>query len=170
MEYPVLDYPVLLILPVAMVVAGAMDLLTMTISNRISLALIAGFCVAAPLAGLSPHLMLMHVAAGALVLVIGILMFARGWLGGGDAKLMAAGSLWIGMAQLLNFFYWMAMTGGVLAFIILLYRRTPVPMFAGHPWAEKLHSNESGIPYGIAIAGGALAFYPSTPIFHGLVL
>lgn len=160
-----LEYPLFLVFPAAMAFAGAMDLLTMTIPNRISLALVAGFVVAAPVAGLSLEAFLMHVACGLAILALGVGMFALRWLGGGDAKLMAASALWIGFDNLLLYFTQVAILGGVLALAILAYRRIPVGALPTPEWALRLHQQGSGIPYGLAIAGGALWIYPQTPWF-----
>src|SRR5207342_1612468 len=80
----------LLLFPALMAFAAASDLLNMTISNRISLALVGGFAVLAVVCGLSPQTIAAHAAAGLLVLAIGFALFARGLVGGGDAKLAAA--------------------------------------------------------------------------------
>lgn len=160
-----LEYPLWLIFPAVMAFAGAMDLLTMTIPNRISIGLTAAFLVAAPLAGLSLHDFGLHVASGLLVLTVGIGMFAMGWLGGGDAKLMSAAALWVGYENLLVYFTEVAVLGGVLAIAILAYRRIPAAAFPCPEWALRLHQQGGGIPYGLAIAGGALWIYPSTPWF-----
>lgn len=164
------ESPLFLAFPAAMTFAGAMDLLTMTIPNRISIALAAAFVVAAAVAGLTVEQLAMHLAAFALVLVIGIAMFAAGWLGGGDAKLMAVAGLWIGFDNLLDYFTQVALLGGVLAILILAYRRTPATSLpvAVPPWAERLHKQGGGMPYGIAIAGAALWIYPKTPWFSAL--
>lgn len=53
----------------------------MTIPNRVSLALIAAFAVAAVFAGMPLMTVGAHVLAGLLFLVIGIFMFSMGWLG-----------------------------------------------------------------------------------------
>lgn len=164
-----LDYPLLLLFPAAMAFAGAMDFLTMTIPNRISLALLAGFFVAAPLAGFTPEVFAMHLAAGAMILAIGIVMFSLRWLGGGDAKLMAAASLWIGFPNLVPYFAYVAILGGVLAIVMLIYRRVPATLLPGHEWAWRLHDNDKGMPYGLAIAGAAMLIYPKTAIFQALV-
>lgn len=160
-----LEFPLLLIFPAAMAFAGAMDLLTMTIPNRVSIVLIAGFVVAAPMAGMTLDAVLNHVAAGALILAIGIVMFSRGWLGGGDAKLMASAALWVGMDMLLTYFAQVALFGGLLAILILLYRRLPFDAWKLPPWALTLHAKDKGIPYGLAIAAAALVIYPKTPWF-----
>lgn len=94
------EYPVLMIFPVAMAFAGAMDFFTMTIPNRVSILLIGAFAVAAVVAGMPLTAVANHVLAGILLLACGIVMFSRGWLGGGDAKLLAAAALWIGFDNL----------------------------------------------------------------------
>jgi len=145
-----------------MAFAGAMDLLTMTIPNRISIALVAAFFVTAILIGLPPQQILMHIAAGALILAAGIALFAVGGFGGGDAKLLAAGALWIGFEGLLPYLINVTLFGGLVAIAVLLYRRIPATVLPIPDWAVRLHTRKSGIPYGIAIACSALAAYPQT--------
>ena len=162
-EYPLLL--ALLVFPVAMAFAGAMDLLTMTIPNRISLALLAAFLVAAPLTGMPVSVFLSHVAVGTAVLAAGIAMFAFGWMGGGDAKLLAAAALWIGFDNLAMYLAQVAILGGVLAILLLAYRRFPMDGWPLPGWALRLHGQGTGIPYGLAIAGAALKIYPETAWF-----
>lgn len=159
------EYPLLLVFPAAMAFAGAMDLLTMTIPNRISIGLLAAFLIAAPLAGLSLDDFASHIGAGALILAIGIAMFSMGWLGGGDAKLMAAAALWMGFDKLLPYFVQVAVFGGLLSILILLYRRIPFDAWRLPQWALTLHRKDNGIPYGLAIAAAALVIYPKTTWF-----
>jgi prepilin peptidase CpaA len=146
-----------------MAFAAAMDLLTMTIPNRISLAAAGAFFVAAPLMGMPPGEIMMHIAAGALVLVVGIVLFAIGGFGGGDAKLLAAGALWVGLDQLVVFLTLTAVLGGVLALAILYYRKLPLLGIYAPDWAMDLHKPGTGIPYGIAIAASGLLVLPVTP-------
>src|SRR5215203_2638192 len=91
----------LLLFPALMAFAASSDLLTMTISNRLSLILCGGFFALAFASGMSGADMLSHVGAGALVLVVAFGCFARGWMGGGDAKLAAATALWLGFDYLM---------------------------------------------------------------------
>ncbi len=164
-------FALFLIFPAAMVFAGSMDLFTMTIPNRISIGMIIGFLVAAPFSSLSLTAFLWHLAAGATMLVVGILMFSRGWLGGGDAKLLAAASLWLGFERLFEYLLYVAMAGGALAFLILLYRSLAPPVWLfNQEWAMRLHAKTGGIPYGIAIAAGGLCVYPSTVWFTSLAV
>ncbi|MDX2204350.1 MAG: prepilin peptidase [Hyphomicrobiaceae bacterium] len=159
----------LFLLPAAVAFAAAMDLFTLTIPNRISLVMLAGFIPAAWYAGLDLWGIVDHVAAGAVVLVIGFGLFARGVFGGGDAKLLAAISLWVGLENLLSYMFWVAMVGGLLAVAFTIGRQFPLPrQFLGQPWAHRLHKQGGGIPYGVALAFAALLVYPQTVWFHAM--
>lgn len=159
----VLDLVRLLLFPALMAFAAASDLLTMTISNRVSLALAAGFVVLALLGGMGPYDLLLHLAAGAALLIVAFGCFACGWIGGGDAKIASAAALWFGFGHLLNYLLYASLFGGILTLALLQFRQWPLPyMLAGHPWLARLHAKESGIPYGIALALGALMIYPDT--------
>lgn len=155
----------MLVFPAAMIFAAMSDLTTMTIPNRVSIALAAAFVLVCPLAGLPLQDIGLHVAAGALMLVIGIVLFAGGILGGGDAKLMAAASLWVGFPLLLQFVMWVALAGGLLAIAILLLRRIPADKLKGPAWLHRLNNKEQGIPYGVAIAVAALIQFPNTTLY-----
>src|ERR1700690_145502 len=159
----ILDVGRLLLFPALMAFAAASDLFTMTISNRVSLALAAGFLALALASGMAPSDILMHLAAGSIVLVGAFACFAFGWIGGGDAKVAAGAALWLGFSHLLNYLVYASLFGGVLTLILLQFRQWPLPYaLAGQPWLLKLHAKESGIPYGIALAVGALLIYPET--------
>ncbi|HYS45622.1 MAG TPA: prepilin peptidase [Rhizomicrobium sp.] len=159
----ILDIARLLLFPALMAFAAASDLFTMTISNRVSLALAAGFLALALLSGMGPYDILTHIGAGAAVLVIAFACFAMGWIGGGDAKVAAAAALWFGFGHLMDYLLHASLFGGALTLLLLQFRQWPLPYaFAGQAWLLKLHAKESGIPYGIALAIGALAIYPET--------
>lgn len=163
------EYPLLFVFPLAMAYAAASDLLTMTIPNRISLMLIAAFLVLGPLSGMSFQVFGQHLATGAAVLAVGIVLFSLRIFGGGDAKLLAAASLWLGVDHLGLFLGYTAIIGGILCIVILAYRRVPAEAFALPGWAVRLHLPKSGIPYGIAISGGALMVYPKTQLYMAFV-
>ncbi|THD63800.1 MAG: peptidase [Bradyrhizobium sp.] len=159
----ILDIARLMLFPALMAFAAASDLFTMTISNRVSLALAAGFLVLALMSGMAPYDILSHVGAGAIVLVVAFGCFAMGWVGGGDAKVAAAAALWFGFGYLLNYLLYASLFGGALTLLLLQFREWPLPYpFASQAWLLKLHAKESGIPYGIALAIGALMIYPET--------
>lgn len=160
------DLAILTVFPAAVAFAGAMDLFTMTIPNRISLALVAGFAVLAPFAGLGVGDMASHAGAGLLVLAIGVLLFIPGWIGGGDAKLTAAVALWLGFDNLIGYLFFVALAGGALTILFLKVRATPLPLcVCTQPWAVRLHDRRTGVPYGVALAAGALLVYPHTAWF-----
>jgi prepilin peptidase CpaA len=161
-------YALLLVFPFAMAFAAASDLLTMTIPNRLSVALVLAFLVIAPVAGLTWQDILAHIGVGAAMLVAGFAMFAMGWMGGGDAKLLAAAALWLGGDPIMLFLGYATIFGGILAVVILVYRSLPAEALPLPGWALRLHAKGGSIPYGIAIAAGALAVYPSTPWFTAL--
>ena len=164
------EFAILTVFPFAVAFAGAMDLFTMTIPNRISLAMVAAFAVLAPLAGLGLGAMAYHAGAGLLVLAIGVLLFIPGWIGGGDAKLAAAVALWLGFENLFSYLFCVALAGGSLAFLFMRVRAHPLPVFVcAQPWAVRLHDRRSGVPYGIALAAGALLVYPTTSWFASLI-
>ncbi len=154
----------LLLFPAMMAFAASSDLLTMTISNRVSLALIAGFFLMAAMIGMTPEQAMWHAGTAACVLTVTFIFFARGWIGGGDAKLAAATALWIGPEQLMNYFLYASILGGILTLLMIRFRLIPLPGFlVGREWAERLHRLDAGVPYGIALAAAALMVYPDTP-------
>jgi len=153
----------LLLFPALIAFAASSDLLTMTISNRISLALAAGFLVLAAISGMGFAEIGMHFAAAALVLVVGFACFSFGWIGGGDAKLAAAIALWFGFDYLLEYLVYASLFGGALTLLLIQFRLLPLPaLFARQPWIMRLHEKGGGVPYGIALAAAALMVYPQT--------
>ncbi len=160
----VIDLVRLILFPTIMAFAASSDLLTMTISNRVSIILVAGFLALALMSGMAPAEVLSHVGAGALVLVVAFGFFTRGWIGGGDAKLAAATAMWLGFGYLLNYLVYASLLGGGLTLMLIEFRLVPLPgLLAGQFWAQRLHRQDGDIPYGIALAGAALLIYPDTP-------
>jgi len=159
----ILDVARLLLFPALMAFAAASDLFTMTIPNRVSLALAAGFLALAFATGMAFSDILSHLGAGAVVLSASFVCFAFGWIGGGDAKVAAAAALWFGFGHLLEYLVYASLFGGALTLLLLQLRQWPLPYaLTGQVWLLKLHAKESGIPYGIALAVGALVVYPET--------
>jgi prepilin peptidase CpaA len=153
----------LLLFPALMAFAASSDLLTMTISNRLSLALAGGFFLLIAVTGMSPYAIGMHLAAATVVLVVAFIFFSQGWIGGGDAKLAAATALWFGFDHLLDYLIYASLFGGALTLAIIQFRKIPLPaVLARQNWILRLHETDGGIPYGIALAAAALAVYPKT--------
>ena len=153
----------LLVFPALMAFAASSDLFTMTISNRVTLALVGGFVAMAFISGMSPADVLAHAGAAATVLAVTFLFFSRGWIGGGDAKLAAATALWLGFDHLMGYVLYASIFGGVLTLAMIRFRLMPLPqMLADQDWVKRLHRLDGGVPYGIALAAAALLIYPHT--------
>jgi len=153
----------LLVFPALMAFAASSDLFTMTISNRVTLALVGGFVAMAVISGMSPSDVLAHAGAAATVLVATFLFFTRGWIGGGDAKLAAATALWFGFDHLLVYLLYASIFGGALTLMMIRFRLMSLPqVLADQEWVNRLHRPNSGVPYGIALAAAALLIYPDT--------
>ena len=160
----IIDYLIFSIFPLGMAYAAASDVFTMTIPNRVVLIVGAAFFAAAPfLPGMDLSTFGLHLAAGAVVLVVSFALFGFGWIGGGDAKIAAVAAMWIGLPHTLEFLVWTSLVGGGLTLVLMIARRRLLPAFAvRQEWIMRLHDSESGVPYGVALAAGALIVYPQT--------
>lgn len=159
----------LLVFPLLMAFAASSDLLTMRISNKVVLALVAGFFVLALIVGMPLDRLGAHIACGALVLAVAFAFFALRWIGGGDAKLAAATALWLGFGLTLPYLVYAALLGGALTLLILALRRWPItPRLGRIGWIARLHDARQGVPYGIALAAAGLITYSDTAIFRHL--
>ncbi|MFI4933201.1 MAG: prepilin peptidase [Caulobacterales bacterium] len=165
---------VLLVYAALVIIAALKDLSTFTIPNWISAALAIAFVPAALIIGLThgaSGLSLamsigLNLALGLGVLVLAAGMFALGWVGGGDAKLMAASALWIGLPGLAPFALYTGLAGGALALGLLALRSAWLrPLAAAGPaWTRRLATPGEAAPYGVAIAFGALAAFAAHPM------
>jgi prepilin peptidase CpaA len=158
---------ILVLFPALMTFSASSDLFTMTIPNRLCVALVVGYLALALAVGMPPKAIAIDFSCGLAMLVLTFVMFSRGWIGGCDAKLAAATALWLGWALIFDYGLIASVLGGVLTLGLLLGRRAPLPDWAArHRWVARLHSAESGIPYGIALAAAGLLLYPQTQIWQ----
>ncbi len=158
-----LDIALILFFPFFMAFAAASDLVSMTISNKVSLALMIGFMAFAVLIGMPLAAIAWHWAMFALVLLIGFALFSFGAVGGGDAKLAASTALWLGWEHSFSYFVIAAFLGGLLTLAMLKLRSVPLhPAIARIDWVARLYRADEGIPYGIALAIAAIMVYPQT--------
>jgi prepilin peptidase CpaA len=162
-----IEFFALLVFPALMAFAASSDLLTMKIPNRVAIALTAAYLGFAVFLQIPLETIALHLACGALVLAITFSMFCFGWMGGGDAKLAAATSVWLGWSLVLDYGLIASIAGGLLTLAILLARQWPLPApLMGHRWIERLHDARTGIPYGIALAFAGLVIYPQTEVWR----
>ena len=158
----------LAVFPAGVIAAALKDATSFTIPNWIPAVLVLAF----PAAALAAHLTLgeagMSVLAAFAALLAGMAMFALGWCGGGDAKLMAAAALWLGLPGLAPFLLATGLAGGALALGLVTARQGPLSILAagGPAWLGRLLTPGEDLPYGLAIAVGALAAFP----FSALVM
>jgi len=144
-----------------LIYAASSDIARYIIPNWVSIALVAIFPAAALAHGMAWGEIGMHVVFGAAVLAIGFFLFAANIFGGGDAKLLAAASVWTGFTAFTPFILWTAVAGGLMAAALLAARQfvratDTMPSFVNH-----LLQKQNGIPYGVAIMAGGLMAIPS---------
>ena len=144
----------LIVLGCAMLAAAVEDAARLRISNLTVVVVLLGAIAAALIKGPSWDLW-QNVAVFFIVLALGTAAFSARWLGGGDVKLFAAAALWFDFSSALTFVVLVLLSGGAVAIGYLLSRPfRPVP--PGGKMARR-------IPYGIAIAVGALAMISLNP-------
>ena len=145
----------LLVLATLLVVAAVIDARTFTISNKLNLvvALLAPvYWMAVPLS-LWPEVPL-QIAAAVIVFLLFAGLFYAGLMGGGDVKLAAALALWFPPGLTIKFIVLMSLAGGVLTLGLLVWHRA------------KRREGRPEIPYGVAIAFGALAILAQPYLNH----
>ncbi|MBO0332919.1 prepilin peptidase [Sneathiella sp. CAU 1612] len=167
-------------MPVLMMSAGGLvlvaaiwDVFSRRIPNMLPLIIAALYLLQASIAGDWSSLP-WHLLCGMGVLVVGIMIFALGWLGGGDVKLLAALALWAGPDHLVLLLLMTCLAGGILALIYVLpviLSRNPavsgvIDWFFMKVLKKPAPLLQTGkalglqLPYGVAIAAaGFVVFY-----------
>lgn len=87
--------------------------------------------------------MVLQLGLAGLVFTIFAAMFAFGWMGGGDVKLLAALALWLPWQALLLMLVIMSFAGGILTLGMVV-------------WSKLKRGPNPEIPYGVAIAFSGL--------------
>ena len=149
----------LLVLLFLVVAASFYDLLTYTIPNTLNAVIAVLFPLYAVAAGFGLAEVASHGAVAFAILVAGILMFARGWIGGGEAKVVGVTAPAEGPTRpLLDFFVVSAIAGAGLGLMLLSFRRLPLPAsLLRIGWLRQLHDPKMGVPYGVAFGMGLVA-------------
>lgn len=128
------------------------DMLTFEIPDMLSIALAAlaiAYGIATP-----GFAWLSHFGATALVFCVGLFIFSRGWMGGGDIKLLTGLAAWSGLEGLGLQLTATALAGGGLA-IILLILRHGLPLAVAEPERlPRLFHRDAPLPYAVAIGIG----------------
>ncbi|AXJ96821.1 MULTISPECIES: prepilin peptidase [unclassified Sphingomonas] len=86
----------------------------------------------------------LQLGVGAAVFALFAGIFAAGWMGGGDVKMIGALALWLPPGGVLSMLMLMAIAGGAITIV----------MVADSRWRRREGAVE--VPYGVAIAAAAL--------------
>jgi prepilin peptidase CpaA len=148
------------------ILAAQRDVVSYVIPNWISAALVATFPLAAFATGLPLLSVAVHAGVGVTALLVGMGLFALRVIGGGDAKLLAAVMLWLGWPAGLSAILVMGLAGGALALGLQALRASALRpyLLSGPAWITRLAEPGEAAPYGVAIALGALAAFPNSPL------
>lgn len=140
-----LHYGLLIALAIGLLFAAFTDIRERRIANWLNLAIAAGAPVFWWTSGLSlwPDVAWqIGVALAAFTCLCGL--FALGWMGGGDVKLLTVLALWVTPTHFMQLLVIMAIVGGILTIVMAA-------------WHFMMNQKERlAIPYGVAIAAGAL--------------
>lgn len=147
-----LAYAGLLVMAISVLASAGFDLWRFEIPDTLTITIIAG----AVLFGLgTPGFdWASHAAAGGAFFAFGLLAFARGWLGGGDVKIMTGCACWATLGTIIEQQVLIALAGGVLALALLLVRRSLKLAGVTGEDAPRLVRVGADLPYAVAIAGG----------------
>ena len=147
--------------PLFLICAAVQDVLVRRIANGFILVLAASFIAAALAAGMPWNVVGLHAATGAGILLAGFVIFAFGLFGGGDAKLLAASALWLGLPALPALLMITVAVGAILALAVLGWSLIILDgEIRGSRLMGRLGAFKPDVPYGFAIAAGALMAYP----------
>ncbi len=162
----------LLLFPFCLIAAALNDIRAFRIPNALSVILIAGFAVAALIAGMDLWTLGNHALTAGIVLLVGFGLFCINAFGAGDVKLLTAVALWMGWPGFLPCMIYVALFGGILSLVIWLARAlarafpaasVPFPALATLAATGTLKA-----PYGVAICLGSLVAFAETPLFAAL--
>lgn len=160
---------VTLVFAAPLLAAAYTDFWSMKIPNIVCLAMVSGFILTLPLTWQGFPIFAEHLLVFLVFFSVGFAMFAFGWLGGGDAKLMAAISLWLGWGDVQPFILWTTIFGAVLGLGLMLGGRVTPVRLRTSTLGMRLFQGGKDMPYGIALAAGALYIWPSTQIGSALL-
>lgn len=147
---------------ITLIIAAISDLRAFRIPNILPAILILLFCLK-QIMDSSTAVPWENIAHFGVALVIGMLLFSRGWVGGGDAKLYAAVALWFAANGVVALLFFTTISGALLAFLFIIARLTGL--------RKNVPKQDRRIPYGVAIAAGGIitaAFLGWSSVFADL--
>ena len=146
-----------------MIFAATHDALSRRVSNRLTALIAVVFFPLAWVEGMPLIAMPIHLGAGIGLLVLGFCLFSFGFFGGGDAKLLAAAGIWFGIDGLVQFLAFTVITGGLLALAVLAWSVISIDAeLRGIALSRRAAWLKPSVPYGYAIAAGAILAFPDS--------
>lgn len=146
-----------------MILAGAGDALSLRIPNWLTASIAVLFFPMAWLTAMPMDVVGFHILSGLIFFVAGFALFSLGMFGGGDAKLLAAASLWFGTSQAMPFLVYTVLAGGILAFVVGLWAMISMDWeIKETKWTARLRALKPNVPYGYAFAIGAIMAFPQS--------
>jgi prepilin peptidase CpaA len=145
------------------IVAAYGDVKTFRIPN-VLVAAVASLAVTRLIVIGNPSAALYTVGASVPLLIVGFVLFAQGFVGAGDVKLITATALLVGYHDLLAFLLFMGICGALISLAVLVIHRY-LPLYAGPRLAVLLPNARLAVPYGVAIAtAGSVTLFFQTPL------
>jgi prepilin peptidase CpaA len=151
--------------------AAMTDIATRLIPNQISLGIAAAGLVGGLVATGPVPLVSSVIVAGFLFFIL-LLAHGRGWVGGGDVKLLVALAIGLSLVQLVHLLFMISIAGVVLTGLHLAMRRLPHPKMppVGSSLGRRICAIErwrnvrgASLPFAVAIAcGGILTILTNT--------
>jgi prepilin peptidase CpaA len=145
------------------IAAGYSDVKTFRIPNPL-VAAVALLGVVRLIAIGDPSVALYTVIASVVLLAVAFGLFALGYIGGGDGKLITAAALLVGYNDLFSFLLFMGVCGAVISLAVLAIHKH-LPLYLGPRLATLLPKAQLAVPYGVAIASaGSVTLLFQTPL------
>jgi prepilin peptidase CpaA len=147
---------------VLLLYVATIDIATRLIRNETCLAL-ALLGIIGQLA--SPMQVAESLIAATILLLLLLVIYQRGWIGGGDVKLLVALAVGLPMMGVIQLLTITGLAGGILALVHLMMRILPYPGLApaGSSFVRRVyaverwrHLRHAPLPYGVAIACGGI--------------
>lgn len=142
---------------VVLILAAISDVRSLTIPNRLVLALLCLWPILLIVPPIPPLAEIgWHIATGAAFFAVALALFAFNLAGGGDGKLLAVLGLWVGPGDALLLLFVIALAGGLVGLAMLTVAILGRYRFPGLPTPTVRQELKRQIPYGVAIAIGGM--------------
>lgn len=160
---------VTLVFAAPLLAASYTDYYSMKIPNVVCLAMMAGFVLTLPLTWQGLPVLGEHMMVGLTFFLAGFAMYAFGWFGAGDAKLMAAIAIWFGWSDALPFILYTTLFGAALGMFLMVGDKLIPIRLRTSEVGMRLFQGGKDMPYGMALAAGALFVWPTSQIGMALL-